>query len=246
MIYNIKNELGRTYLITGIDFTIEDDYRVRMMTENEINGLIPLSIRMIDGEKRAYYDITDKISFTRKMAGKAADYSDLKKLTVSILRVCDGMSEFLLEESNLVLEPDLIYTNLNTGEYEFVCIPSGTEYNDGPREDLMELMNYLISNLSTEDQDAVKAGYAMYELVSSGCVSLRTLYEKVDSSREVTETFSEDEFSFDDLPDIPDPVPEKPAFRYRISLKECLSLGLMCMGIISMGLWVYLRFFFVL
>ena len=45
MIYNLKNELGKTYLIAGIDFEIKDDYRLKMITENVIDGLIPINIR---------------------------------------------------------------------------------------------------------------------------------------------------------------------------------------------------------
>ena len=245
MIYNIKNELGRTYLIAGIDFKIEDDYRVQRMTEYEIYGLLPLSVRVIDGEKRAYYDITDKISFTRKMTGKEADYGDLKKLATSILRVCDNLSEYLLDESNLIVEPDLIFADALTGEYEFIYIPANTEYSGGPREDLMELMNFLISCLSSDDHDAVKAGYAMYELASSGSVSLRSLYEKVENSKETVEICSEDDFSFEelsfDLETDNEPAPTK----YRFSIKEFVSLALMSLGIISMGFWAYLRFFYV-
>ncbi len=245
MIYNIKNELGRTYLIAGIDFKIEDDFRVQMMTENEIPGLLPLSVRMIDGEKRAYYDITDKISFTRKMTGKEADYNDLKKLATSMLCVCDNLSEYLLDESNLIIEPDLIFSDVKSGEYEYIYIPAKTEYSDGPRDDLMELMNFLITCLSSDDPDAVKAGYAMYELASSGSVSLKSLYEKVESSKETIETCSEDDFSFEELSNDLESVNELTPVRYRFSIKEFVSLALMGLGIISMGFWAYLQFFYV-
>ena len=123
MIYNLKNELGKTYLIAGIDFEIKDDYRLKMITENVIDGLIPINIRQIDGEKRAYYDVTDKKSLSRFLAHNDPDYNEIRLLIGSILKVSKVGCEYLLEESCISFEPDTIYKNNLTGDYEFLYLP---------------------------------------------------------------------------------------------------------------------------
>ena len=245
MIYNLKNELGKTYLIAGIDFEIKDDYKLKMITENTINGLIPVNIRQIDGEKRAYYDVTDKTSLSRFLAHNDPDYNEIRLLIGSILNVSKVGCEYLLEESCISFEPDTIYKNNKTGEYEFIYLPKKTAYEEGPREDLLNLMNELIMHIPSDDNDAVKAGYAMYELAASENVSMASLFEAVDNIKTVTETFAEDEFSFEDYFDDEPKEPEKPPKRVRrpLMIKEGVCLILASTGMIFIGMWLYFGYF---
>lgn len=245
MIYNLKNELGKTYLIAGIDFEIKDDYRLKMITENVIDGLTPINIRQIDGEKRAYYDVTDKTSLSRFLAHNDPDYNEIRLLIGSILKVSKVGCEYLLEESCISFEPDTIYKNNLTGDYEFLYLPKKISYEEGPREDLLNLMNELIMHIPSDDNDAVKAGYAMYELAASENVSMASLYEAVDNIKTVTETFSEDEFSFEDYFEESSTEHEKPTSKHKrpLMIKEGICFIFASTGIVFIGMWLYYGYF---
>lgn len=65
IVYNIKNELNKTYFITGSESPIYNDYRFKMLAENSMEGIIPVDIRSINGETRLYYDITNKANLAK-------------------------------------------------------------------------------------------------------------------------------------------------------------------------------------
>ena len=245
MIYNLKNELGKTYLIAGIDFMIKDDYRLKMITENTISGLIPVNIRQIDGEKRAYYDVTDKTSLSRFLAHNDPDYNEIRLLIASIFKVSKIICDYLLEESCISFEPDTIFKNNKTGDYEFIYLPKETTYEEGPREDLLNLLNEIIVHIPSDDDDAVKAGYAMYELAASENVSMNSLFEAVDNIKNITETFSEDEFSFEDYfeDDLKEPDNPTPKAKRPLMIKEGICLILASAGFIFIGMWLYYGYF---
>lgn len=241
VIYSLFNELNRTYLTALTETKNYNDYRYKMLSDNDIEGILPLEMRNVNGECKVYYDISEKESFIRNLMRKDMSLADLIKLTESMMMVSDRIRDYLLEENCLIFEPDMIFVNAKTGKYEFVCIPGHIKSVEEKREDLINLLQNVITHVNPEDEAGVEAAYEIYEMAVAGPVLAKTLFETVKSHENVPvfDTFEdavcEEE---EDMPDeIYEDVPKK--VRYRPSVIEWLSAGFAAMGFLCIGIWTY-------
>ena len=111
------------YLIIREDEMTGDDYQRKMITENRIRGLLPCQIRYINGETLLYYEITSKQSVKGLFEGKHLTMKELKSLFISLKMVMEETASFLLPEDGLLIEPDMIFTELEKDEFYFVYDP---------------------------------------------------------------------------------------------------------------------------
>ncbi len=149
------------YLIIREDEMTGDDYQRKMITENRIRGLLPCQIRYINGETLLYYEITSKQSVKGLFEGKHLTMKDLRGLFISLKMVMEETASFLLPEDGLLIEPDMIFTELEKDEFYFVYDPfsesSGTQT-------LITLLEFLADHVDGEDNTAMQAVYHMLDL----------------------------------------------------------------------------------
>mgnify|MGYP006947753030 CR=1 FL=1 len=101
----------------------EQDYRVRMLLDNKIEGLLPVSGRTVNGESKYYYEINSLQSMDRVYAKEELDYQQLCTLLQGCIHLYDSLEEYLLDGSQVILKPEYIYLN---GQYGAVfCIFPG-------------------------------------------------------------------------------------------------------------------------
>lgn len=242
ILYNIKNELNKTYFITGSDSPVYNDYRFKMLSENRMDGIIMVDIRVINGETKLYYDITDKANLVKLVSRRDLTYEELLGLTSAMMMVSAELRSFLLGEDCISFEPDMIFRDLKTGNYEFICIPRLVDGEGEPREDLISLMELIISHVEATDERAVRAAYNVYQAVITGPMEIKSINDMVweASRKEIDETESVD--AEEDIPEIfYEDVPKKP-HKYRLSFREWCSIGCTAVGLIFVGLSVYLNF----
>lgn len=234
MIYNIKKELNKTYLLINVS-SEEDDYRANMLSENVIEGIIPIEIREIDGRKQYYYDISDKINLPKALSLKYWNYDDVKLFTGDLLAVSERLCNFLMDEDSLVLEQDLIFKDVKSGKYHFICIP---ESISGRADEMKELWATILENINPSDEAAVKCSYEIYEMVASGSPRILTIYETVINLQEETEIIEEPPEVF--LVSKEEFVPLEKQLKYYPSFKEWACAAMMAVGIFFVGVWAYL------
>ena len=236
MMYSIKKELGNTYLIMDADKENLDDYRYKMLSGNTIGGIIPLTVRTINTGSQLYYDVSDKINLIKYLSIKNLDYKGLTELIGALMETSENLVEYLIDENCMVLDTDLIFKDVKTGKWEFICIPNDDSENDK----LTELMSEIISYVKTDDEAAVKAAFDAFELVSAGNPRFKTLYETVIKAKE-PETEEKTEMIVKEEPkEKEDFLSEYITPRYKPSFKEWLCAGLAGAGTLSLGVWLYL------
>lgn len=147
------------YLILKSTQMVAGDYQSRMMTDNEISGLLPCKQRHINGERLFYYEITSRQSLAAFYECGGIDMELLCSLFVQLKTTWNAMAGFLLEERFLVLRPEFIFMDAETKEFSFLYYP------EEPEEDyLLQLLEFLTEKVDTEDLAAVDAVYKMMEL----------------------------------------------------------------------------------
>ncbi|MBO5144726.1 MAG: FHA domain-containing protein [Lachnospiraceae bacterium] len=135
------------------------DYRTKMLLENQIPGLLPVTHRQINGESRYYYEINSLQSLDRLYDKNGLGYDALRRLLFGCVSLFDRLEEYLLDGSQIIIKPELIYMNVDKMEPYFVCYP---EYEGDVRLGFMEFIDMLLTRLDHTDEQAVMIGYQVY------------------------------------------------------------------------------------
>ncbi len=136
----------------------EKRYQYCMISRGGIKGLLPCSLRYIDGNAYLYYDITSRQNIAQLFDKKVMTRKWLTDFLWSMRRVRMEMSRFLLEEGNIVWFPGHIYQDLEKNDFHFIYIPYCWE-DTGFRE----LMEYLIEHVDYQDEEMAEYLYRAYE-----------------------------------------------------------------------------------
>lgn len=146
-------------ILKGEDFA-PNIYQCKMVTENTIAGLLPCQEKHINGEILLYYEITSKQTLAGVYETARISMEQLRKLFVQLKMTWEEMSRYLLDERGLVLRPEYIYVDVETGDMLFLYYPFASEENY-----IKSLLEFLIERIDNEDRQAVEVTYKMYELV---------------------------------------------------------------------------------
>ena len=140
----------------------EKRYQYCMISRGGIKGLLPCSLRYIDGEAYLYYDITSRQNIAQLFEKRPMTRQWVMDFLWNMKRVRQEMSRFLLEERNIMWFPQHIYQDLEKKEFFFLYIPY-CEENTG----FGELMEYLVEHIDYQDEGLVEYLYHAYEQYES-------------------------------------------------------------------------------
>ena len=140
----------------------ERKYQYCMINRGGIKGLLPCSLRYIDGEAYLYYDITSRQNIAQLFEKKPMTRQWVMDFLWSMRRVRQEMSRFLLEESNIIWFPQHVYQDLEKKEFYFIYVPYCKEDTG-----FAELMEYLVEHVDYQDEGLVEYVYKAYEQYES-------------------------------------------------------------------------------
>ena len=136
----------------------EKKYQYCMISRGGIRGLLPCSLRYIDGEAYLYYDITSRQNIAQLFEKKPMTRQWVMDFLWSMRRVRQEMSRFLLEESNIIWFPQHVYQDLEKKDFYFIYIPYC-----GEDTGFADLMEYLVEHVDYQDEGLVEYIYKAYE-----------------------------------------------------------------------------------
>ncbi|MDF2473799.1 MAG: hypothetical protein K0R21_1581 [Anaerocolumna sp.] len=137
-------------------------YKVKILLNNDINGVLKAELRYIDQMDLFYYDITGKITLYVKYEKGPIHYDELKSLIDNILQIVAKSEEFLLSEDDFVIDPNYIYYEADSNTYELCYLP---DYRQDFRGQLESLFEFLMNKIDYKDEEAVVLIYALYKEV---------------------------------------------------------------------------------
>ena len=153
----IQKEQSHQYLI--IAQTPEmDEFALRMILENHIQGLVAVRQRMFNGEMNLYYDITGKTPLSDHSIRLGG--TDMRSLLQSLFLVTEKLSSYFLPEDFICFAPDLVFSQ--NGEWSFCYIP---EEKGDLRESCIRFSEELLGKIDQEDEQAVVLAYQFYRMI---------------------------------------------------------------------------------
>lgn len=154
----------------------EKRYQYCILSRGGIKGLLPCSLRYINGQAYLYYDISSRQNVVQLFGNKAVSREWVKDFVWNIGRIRTELERFLLDSSNILWFPEQIFQDLESNVFSFLYVP----YYEG-ESGILKLMEFLIDHIDYGDETLVECVYGMYEqLERSGETYLQAqIYEDV-------------------------------------------------------------------
>lgn len=169
-----SKDYRHNYLVISDDRVIDNSYQFKMLERNEVEGLLRIQKRMINGEGLLCYDITSKQSVRNYFETQRIGFDDVKQLIMNLNRTLEHLRSYLLRGGNLMLNEELVFVDLDTGEYSFLFNPFS---EDNKEEGMNSLLSYLMEHLDNDDLKAVEAVYQMADIMGRQMYSLEETVE---------------------------------------------------------------------
>ena len=169
MLYT-KQELGKSYVILPEDDTVRY-YKLRMITDNKIKGLLQSRSGYEEGRQVIKYDITNKVSLRKCYKDRDITYAQIKALFEDICQVISEAEQYLLDEKNILLDPEYIFTDMESGELSFLYMP--VECPNNSENIYHKLADFMIDRINHKDELSVNVAYQFYSMSKEETFSIR-------------------------------------------------------------------------
>lgn len=154
-----KREMNRNYMVIRPEIEEHDNYTVRMLNGNQIQGLLRFQDKRINGDVWYYYDITSKQPLSRMLEHRTITGTELNTLIAELLYTLKRMERFLLDEGQLCLQPEYLYIDPDSFKGSLCLIPgSHREF----AAEFCELSQYLLDHVNQNDGEAVILAFSVF------------------------------------------------------------------------------------
>lgn len=147
-------------------------YKSRMLIENHITGFLECNIVYAEGKENYVYDTTSKTSLRNIYEHGEMNHKMLYVLIENIICGMESAGEYLLPVEHLILDPEYIFVENNTGRI-FWCYYPGS-YNT-LKEGMNELAEYILGKADHKEDAAIELAYGFYKQVVNEDYTLRKL-----------------------------------------------------------------------
>ncbi|TAH73874.1 MAG: FHA domain-containing protein [Anaerolineaceae bacterium] len=176
-----KKDIHHNYLvIPKISDSKDEAYCVCMLEANSIDSIIGPEPRTIDNKVLYYYDITAKQSIDTIYVKNTINYEQLKRLFTSMADLIGQTYEYLLNENDLILEPEHIYIELASCRANICYLPG---YNIDIGKQMAKLIEYLMNKVEYNDKEAVLYVYNLYAACREEGFSFNNLLSVIRESK---------------------------------------------------------------
>lgn len=162
-----RREMNHSYLVLKADGEVNlQRYEIKMLLHNQPPGLLPLTVRYIDGEPLFYYEVTSRQSIFVLYEAKKFEKADLEQIFRAAADIMEELEKYLLNVETILFDPKYIYMDTERQHLYFCCFPAG---RDEEQKRISELTQYILPKIDHKDAEAVVLGYGVYrESVEAG------------------------------------------------------------------------------
>lgn len=168
----------------------ENEYELHMLEENHIPGFMECVRKNINGRNRYYYEITSRQSLAQICENESLTADSIQILMRCLYQALQQLEPYLLDGNRIVLEPELIYLDIESREAVFCYWPL---WKKTIQDSFRMFSSYLLYHLEQSDTEAVLLMYEVNKKVQEkNYALLELLKEKTQSdiySRQQSESY---------------------------------------------------------
>ena len=157
------NSFNHNYIMTKIENGVDNRhrYQYKILENKKVEGLLPFNIYTSDGEQSIYYEISSMQSLSKWFMKEKIGEKWMESLTAGLRVVLWSLEEYLLESRCLLLRPDCIFLDFESGKFYFMYYPYYAEKNEFSME---AFLAFLAENVNEEEEDTIEAVYDIYSV----------------------------------------------------------------------------------
>ncbi len=175
----MKVKTGYEKGIDGTCLSIElpenykEDYKLRMLQENEIDGLLELSSCGGDKKSRYSYTVTGMISMKDKYEQLMFRLEDILQILDDLIEAIQSMKKYMLDPESLLLYSEYIF--YDEGQWKFCCLP---QRKKNLKESFHILSEYFIRKTDLRDTSAVMFVFELHKATFYNHFELEEILKK--------------------------------------------------------------------
>lgn len=157
----------------------KEDYQMRMLRMNDIEGLLPVKGRGIDGVSFYDYNVSGKISMQAMYERNKISGDDLKAFLKQLLAVIKAVENYLLNMDCILIDPEYIF--YEGGKYYFCYYPQAKQEL---WEEFHRLTEYFVKQADYEDKECVRIVFILHKETMAENYSLEKIVKECMKSGE--------------------------------------------------------------
>lgn len=138
----------------------ENRYQYCILNRGEVRGLLPCSLRYINGTAYLYYDISSRQNVSHLYSSRCINREWVRDFVWSLKQIQMELGRFLLDAGNILWYPEHIFQDLESNEFSFLYVP----YYEG-EPSFIKLLEFWVEHIDYADEELVECVYRMYERV---------------------------------------------------------------------------------
>ena len=136
----------------------ENRYQYCILNRGGIRGLLPCTLRYMNGKAYLYYDISSKQNAAQRFGNRCIGRDWVRDLLWSMEQIRQELGRFLLDIKNVVWYPDQIFQDLESNSFYFLYFP----YYEGENS-FVRLLEFLVDHIDYNDEILADCVYHIYE-----------------------------------------------------------------------------------
>ncbi|MDO4452171.1 MAG: DUF6382 domain-containing protein [Lachnospiraceae bacterium] len=165
-----KQDWNHMYFILERPEFYEEDYQMRMLQENKIEGLLQVSGQGINGKSQYSYEISGKVSMKSIYEKMVIEKDELASFLRQFLNLLSQIENYLLNVNCILLEPEYIF--YEEGKYFFCYLPIEEEQFCYRFHCLTE---YFVGKINHKEQQAILLAYELHKATMEENYSLEKI-----------------------------------------------------------------------
>lgn len=155
------NSFRHNYLKIGIkkESGKKMRYQYQILTTRKLEGLLPVSLHVNNGEDSLFYEISSRQSLSKWFLKEKIGEEWMETLFSCLKTVLWSLEQYLLDERNLILHPDCIFQDVETGKLLFLYCPY---YIEEEKPDLEPFLSFLVENADVSEQGVTETLYDIF------------------------------------------------------------------------------------
>lgn len=101
----------------------EKRYQYCILSRGGIRGLLPCSLRYINGQAYLYYDISSRQNVSQLYSDRYITREWIRDFAWSLQQIQQELGRFLLDAGNILWYPEQIFQDLESNVFSFLYVP---------------------------------------------------------------------------------------------------------------------------
>lgn len=169
-----KRDFNHTYLILELPVLYEEDYQIKMIQANQIEGLLPISGQGVDGRSQYFYEISEKTSLRSVYDKTELEKAELERFLTQFAAVLNQVQRYLLDMNRILLEPEYIFVEKE--KYYFCYLPA---QEAELCQEFHHLTEYFVSKISHKDSKGILLAYELHKKTMEENYNLEKIIERL-------------------------------------------------------------------